>query len=364
MISESSDHGSSLEQLIKDEARRLGFLLAGVTVPGPPEHIPAFENWLRQGRHGDMGYMSDERSRLCRSDPKRLLPECKTIIVLATPYSKPGSGPSALDRSTGQARGQVAAYAWGHDYHDVLPERMRALVRFIEARVGHPVANRCFTDSAPILERDLAQRAGLGWIGKNTCLINPRLGSYFLLSEILVDLELNPDAPFTTDHCGSCTRCIEACPTDCILPDRTLDARSCISYLTIELRGSIPVELRAKIGSWVFGCDICQMVCPWNRFSPPHGDKAFEGAPDVAAPSLQEELDRSPDDLRSRLQRSPIRRAKPAGYLRNLAVAAGNAGDPQLLPVLQAAAHRADPILEEQCRWGIQQITTREGAHD
>ena len=170
---------------------------------------------------------------------------------------------------------RIASYAHGDDYHDILPARMKELVQFIEEQVGGPVQNRYYTDTGPILERDLAQRAGIGWIGKNTCLINPKQGSYFLLSEILLDLELEPDPPFTTDHCGTCTRCIEACPTDCILPNRTLDARRCISYLTIELKDDIPLELRDKIGDWVFGCDICQQVCPWNRFAA-EGDPAFD----------------------------------------------------------------------------------------
>jgi epoxyqueuosine reductase len=241
---------------------------------------------------------------------------------------------------------------------------MRGLVAFIEGIVGQPIASRCFTDSAPILERDLAQRAGLGWIGKNTCLINPRLGSYVLLSEILVDLELKQDPPFRTDHCGSCTRCIDACPTDCILPDRTIDARACISYLTIELRGSIPVELRPKVGSWIFGCDICQMVCPWNRFAPPQGDEAFGGPADPAVPVLQDEFALSPEELRLRFRHSPMHRAKPEGYLRNLAVAAGNSGDRKLLPSLRAVAAKEDPILQEHSEWAIRQITDPTATHE
>jgi epoxyqueuosine reductase len=311
-----------------------------------------------------MSYMSDERSRLCRADPRRLMPECKAIMVLATPYSNPGSQTMGPAAEAGKVRGTVAAYAWGDDYHDVLSDRMRDLVGFIEGLVGRPIASRCLTDSAPILERDLAQRAGLGWIGKNTCLINSRLGSYVLLSEILVDLELKPDPPFTTDHCGSCTRCIAACPTDCILPDRTIDARRCISYLTIELRDSIPAQLRPKVGSWIFGCDICQMVCPWNRFSPPQGDKAFGGPTGLVGPVLQDELALSPNEFGLRFRRSPIRRAKPAGYLRNVAVAAGNSGDRQLLPVLRAAAAHSDPVLEEHLEWAIHQITDRKDARE
>jgi epoxyqueuosine reductase len=362
VTSAPNDHKPSLERLIKEEARRLGFVLAGVTVPDPPEHIPVLEAWLADGRHGTMSYLSDDRSRLCRADPRHLMPECKSMIVLATPYSNPGSHTAGRGAEGGKVRGMVAAYAWGEDYHDVLSIRMRELVAFIEGIVGQPIASRCFTDSAPILERDLAQRAGLGWIGKNTCLINPRLGSYVLLSEILVDLELKPDPPFSTDHCGSCTRCIDACPTDCILPDRTIDARTCVSYLTIELRGSIPAPLRPKVGSWIFGCDICQMVCPWNRFAPPQGDEAFGGPSGIAVPVLHEELALSPDELTRRFRRSPIRRAKPAGYLRNLAVAAGNSGDRQLLASLRAVAAQDDPILQEHSQWAIRQITDREHA--
>ena len=163
--------------------------------------------------------------------------------------------------------GRVAAYAWGDDYHDTLPKKLQELAAFIEEQAGQPVANRFYTDTGPLLERELAQRAGLGWIGKNTHLINPKAGSFFLLAEILLDLELEPDPPFTSDHCGTCTRCIQACPTGCILPNRTIDARRCLSYLTIELKDDIPADLRPTLGNWVFGCDLCQMVCPWNRFA-------------------------------------------------------------------------------------------------
>src|SRR5262245_22081700 len=198
-----------------------------------------------------MDYLATERSRTRRADPRQILPECKSILVLATPYHPP------LARGEGLGVwGRTASYARNADYHDILPVRLKELVQFIEEQVGGPVANRWYTDTGPILERDLAQRAGIGWIGKNTCLIHPKHGSYFLLSEISLNLPLEPDSPFTTDHCGCCTRCIEACPTDCILPDRTLDARHCISYLTIELKDDIPEEFREKIGDWVFGCDI------------------------------------------------------------------------------------------------------------
>jgi epoxyqueuosine reductase len=188
------------------------------------------------------------------------------------------------------------------------------------------VPNRYYTDTGPLLERDLAQRAGLGWIGKNTCLINPKQGSYFLLAEILLGLELEPDPPFTTDHCGTCTRCIEACPTECILPDRTIDARRCISYLTIELKDDIPEELRPLLGEWVFGCDVCQMVCPWNRFASPEGDAAFSPRPGRANPEPDPRAGADPEAFNRKFKNSPVKRAKRRGYLRNVAVATGNSG--------------------------------------
>ena len=341
----------NLKEGIKVKASQLGFILAGVTTPEPPSHYSTFERWLAQGRYGTMGYLATERSRLRRADPREIMPECKSILVLATPYSPPSTGMQANEA-------RVASYAWGADYHDVLPERMKSLVQFIEEQVGSPVKNRWYTDTGPILERDLAQRAGIGWIGKNTCLIHPRHGSYFLLSEILLDLDLEPDSPFVTDHCGTCTRCIDACPTDCILPDRTIDATRCISYLTIELKEEIPVELRDKIGNWVFGCDICQMVCPWNRFAE-EGDPAF--GDDNPAEQLTEELSISAQEFNQRFKGTPVKRAKRRGYLRNVAVALGNTGDMHALPVLQNALKDEEPLVREHAQWAIRKIKQRVG---
>ena len=343
---------SDLKQSIKDKARQLGFFLAGVTTPEPPLHYSTFEHWLAQGRHGTMDYLATDRSRSRRADPQEILPECKSILVLATPYQP--LSPSRKGVSEGQ--GELASYARGADYHDILPSRMKELVQFIEEQAGHPVRSRWYTDTGPILERDLAQRAGLGWIGKNTCLIHPKQGSYFLLSEIFLDLELEPDAPFVTDHCGTCRLCIEACPTDCILPDRTLDARRCISYLTIELKDDIPVELREKMDNWIFGCDICQMVCPWNRFAP-EGDPAF--AEKGPLPSLTDELTLTPQTFNQRFKRTPIQRPKRRGYLRNVAVALGNTGDMHALPVLQNALNDDEPMVREHAQWAIEQIKKR-----
>ena len=347
-----------LKQSIKEKARQLGFILAGVTLPEPPPHYSTFENWLAQGHHGTMNYLAEERSRLRRADPKQILPECKSILVLATPYSSPAGRGMSEGQGEGEntITGNIASYARGIDYHDILPARMKELVQFIEGQVGGPVKNRWYTDTGPILERDLAQRAGIGWIGKNTCLIHPKQGSYFLLSEIFLDLALEPDPPFNTDHCGTCTRCIHACPTACILPNRTLDATRCISYLTIELKDDIPVELRDKLGDWVLGCDICQQVCPWNRFAP-EGDPAFDAK--TPLPSLTEELTLTPQAFNQRFKLSPVKRAKRRGYLRNVAVALGNAGDMHVLPILQNALNDEEPMIREHAQWAINKITSR-----
>jgi len=351
----------NLKQSIKDKARQLGFILAGVTTPEPPPHYSTFENWLAQNHHGTMDYLAKERSRTRRADPRLILPECKSILVMAAPYSPPhialsGASEASADE-TREAGGNMASYAWGDDYHEILPARMKELVLFVEEQVGGPIKSRWYTDTGPILERDLAQRAGIGWIGKNTCLIHPRHGSYFLLSEIFLDLALEPDPPVVTDHCGTCTRCIEACPTDCILPHRTIDARRCISYLTIELKDDIPTELREKIGDWVFGCDVCQMVCPWNRFAG-EGDPAF--ADENPLPSLTEELTLTSQEFSQRFKRTPVKRAKRRGYLRNVAVALGNTGNMQALPVLNQALEDKEPMVREHAKWAIEQITKRE----
>jgi epoxyqueuosine reductase len=346
----------SLEQAIKDEARRLGFSLAGVASPEPPIHISTFERWLEAGRHGQMNYLADERGRTRRADPRAILPECESILVLAAPYSDPMSA-EAFDEPGPGPNGRVAAYAWGDDYHNVFPPRLQELVAFIERQVGHPVPNRTYTDTGPLLERDLAQRAGLGWIGKNTCLINPKHGSYFLLAEILLGLQLAPDPPFVTDHCGTCTRCIQACPTDCILPDRTIDARRCISYLTIELKDDIPDELRPSMGDWIFGCDVCQMVCPWNRFASPEGDASFTPRPGVAVPDLVRELELTPEAFNRKFKDSPVKRAKRRGYLRNVAVAAGNSQDEKTLPALEKAEDDIEELVRKHAAWAMEKVT-------
>jgi epoxyqueuosine reductase len=335
---------SDLKQAIKDKARQLGFTLAGVTSSNPPAHYSTFESWLNAGMHGTMNYLAEERSRTRRTDPKQILPECKSILVLALPYSSFRIYHSSF---------RIASYALGDDYHDIIPPRLKLIVEFIEEQLGHLIPNRYYTDTGPILERDLAQRAGLGWIGKNSMLINPQAGSTFFLAEILLGIELEPDDAILTDHCGTCTRCINACPTQAILPNRTLDARRCISYLTIELKDDIPVELRPLMKDWIFGCDICQQVCPWNRFSAP-ADSAFE--PKIPLPIPADDLLLTSVEFNQRFKKSPIKRARRRGYLRNLAVAIGNNGTENDIPILEQAAQDDEPLVREHAKWAMGKI--------
>ncbi len=367
---------SALTDQIKAEARRLGFQLVGITTPDPPPHFSIYERWLAAGRHGEMAYLATETARLRRADPREILPECQSILMLGIRCPSPSAVPSAekvpsrhseLDQEP--LNGRVASYAWGIDYHDLITVRLKTLSAYIQAQAGKQIPHRWYTDTGPILERDLAQRAGLGWIGKNTCLIAPRLGSYFLLAEILLGLALDPDPPFLSDRCGSCTRCLEACPTACILPDRTIDARRCISTLTIELKGAISVDLRAQMGTWVFGCDICQEVCPWNlRFADPKRQEerqaieTFSPRPDVSQPNLIQELSLTPQAFNRKFKRSPVMRAKRRGYLRNVAVALGNltAGqaNQEVVAALQSALlHDVEPLVRAHAAWALGRIT-------
>ena len=344
----------SLTQAVKAEAHRLGFHLVGVTTPEPPPHAAIFEHWLAEGRHGEMGYLAEERSRQRRADPRMILPECQSILVLGICYPASLGVPAEPDSLTGR----IASYAWGLDYHEVLPRKLKALVVFIETALGRKVPNRWYTDTGPLLERDLAQRAGLGWIGKNTCLINPALGSFFFLAEILLGIELAVDQPFQQDLCGTCRRCLDACPTGCILPDRTLDARRCISYLTIELKGAISPDLRPLLGNWVFGCDVCQQVCPWNiRFAYRKFEQAFARRTVLSELKIHQVLSLSPQDFNRLFKDSPLRRAKRRGFLRNTALALGNWGAPQALPALvQALISDPEPLVRAHAAWALGQI--------
>jgi len=338
-----------LTDQIKAEAQRLGFTLTGVTTPEPPNHLDFFHNWLSKGFHASMDWIAADRSLERRSDPGVILPECKSILVLGSPYPAPKGNLKG---------GNIASYALNQDYHEVLPDKLKSLVEFLEEKVGRPVPNRWYTDTGPILERELAMRSGLGWIGKNTTLINRDHGSYFLISEILLGLDLVSDLPKTESFCGSCTNCLDTCPTGALREPYTLDANRCISYLTIEHREEIPLELRPQMGDWVFGCDICQVVCPWNKPGAESPSILGELLPreELLGINLIEELGLSQMEFSARFKGSPIKRAKRRGYLRNVAVVLGNLKDPAALPALEDALEDPEPLVREAAEWAIKVI--------
>ncbi len=350
---------AELADLLKQKARQLGFKLVGFTLPGTPPHFDVFSKWVAAGMQAEMHYLSNPAAIERRRNPLSILPECRSIMVLGLPYADPRTNhPDRLDGMDGR----IAAYAWGDDYHDVIPEKLQALVRFLEEQVGSPVPNRWYTDTGPILERELAMQAGLGWIGKNSCLINPTLGSYFFLSEILLGIDLPPDLAFYEDRCGSCSRCIEACPTGCILPDRTLDANRCISYLTIENKGEIPDDQKPLLGNWIFGCDVCQMVCPWNlRFAPREVDSHFAPRDDLLNVSLGQELMLTSQEFNHKYRKSPIKRAKRRGFLRNIAIALGNSSKRDALTFLERAKNHDEPLVRSSVSWAIDHLKNISG---
>jgi epoxyqueuosine reductase len=335
---------------IKSYARELGFSLVGITTPDPPAHLDIYRDWIDAGRHAGMAYLARPDAVAKRSDPESVLPGCKAIIVTGTFYNL-----TAQDSSSDF---QVAGYAHGEDYHRVLVERMRVLVTEIERQVGEPVLHRIYTDTGPLLERELAQRAGLGWIGKNTCLIHPTMGSNFLLAELLLDLPLEPDPPFPYDRCGSCTRCIDACPTECILPNRTIKAGQCISYLTIEHKGIIPPTLRPDLDNWIFGCDICQQVCPWNiRFAQHNADEAFLPTKFIQGVQLSNLIKLPPGTWREPFRDSPLERPRRKGLVRNASIVAGNKAKPEWIDDLAYVLRNdPEPIPRAHAAWALKQI--------
>jgi epoxyqueuosine reductase len=293
-----------------------------------------------------------------RQNPAMLAENCRTLLIAGLPY--PMIPQTAIPASQ-HPTGRISAYACGKDYHTVIPS---LFARLLEGRINHSLptdSHLTFTDSAPILERDLGQRAGAGWIGRNTHLIRPGEGSYFFLAEALVNIDLEPEPPFTPDYCGTCQRCIQACPTGCILPNRTINAGRCISYLTIENRAGIPRELRSLMGNWIFGCDACQQVCPWNRFArTAMPDSALHPRLSMAFPDLLTEVQLSPEEFRAKYQQTPILRAKHRGYLRNVVVALGNAHDAAATPYLaNMLEHDPDSMIRAHAAWALGAIGSR-----
>ena len=322
-------------------ARECGFELAGVAAALPAADADRYREWVAAGYAGEMRYLVDRRAAV-REDPRNLLPSARSIICVGKLYQTPWPHTTQFEDDS---RGWISRYAWGDDYHEVLRRGLERLA----ARIGAPEYRIC-VDTAPLLERSYARLAGLGWIGKNTCLINQQSGSWFFLGELLVSLEIAPDGP-PRDRCGTCTRCIDACPTAAILPDG-LDSRLCISYFTIEQRGAIAPEMRVGIGGHIFGCDICQDVCPWNRRAPVGGDFA----PRHFAPPLADMAALTEAEFRAMFQGTPVTRARYSGFLRNVAIAMGNRGRPEFRAPLEKLAGSQDAVVAESARWALERI--------
>ncbi len=340
----------SLTSLVKAQAYGLGFDLAGVATLGPTETARAFEDWLAAGYGGEMHYLA--RGAEKRRDTRLPVDGTTSAVVVAMSYG--GAEPP----------GPVARYARGDDYHDVMVAKLRDLHHWVAEQVGREIAGKAYVDTGPLLERDLARRAGLGWFGKNTNLVNPRLGSFFFLGALLLDLTLDADQPFEADRCGTCTRCLDACPTDAFVGPRQLDATRCISYLTIELKGAIPESLREQVGDRLYGCDICQDVCPWNlRFaSPLTGDSPYAPRAVVAnrdARTLAREiLTMDEEAFRHAFKNSPMKRAKRRGLKRNAAVVLGNVGTTADADALREAVGDADPVVAAHAAWALRRISS------
>jgi epoxyqueuosine reductase len=350
-----------LEDRLKQQARALGFDLAGIAPAAPADSFDRLREWLKRGFAGEMGYMV--RHAEARRDPASILPNVRSVVMVGMNYKDEGSevrgqGSEVGGRESDFRRGRVARYARGLDYHEVLKDRLKRLLKWVQTEVPE-CRGRGVVDTAPLLERDFARRAGLGWFGKNTMLIDKRLGSYFFLGALLLDIELRADPIHETSHCGTCTACLDACPTHAFTAPGELDSRKCISYLTIELRGAIPVELRSGMGDWLFGCDVCQEVCPWNRKAPSAREPAWEARPDVQALDAVDLLGLSEDAFRQRFRGTALMRPGRSGLLRNAAVVLGNTGDESVLPALRRALTDPDPVVRDAAEWAIAEISAR-----
>ena len=330
-------------QCVKSIAAALGFDDCRIAaVRGPAAHAEQFLEWIAGGEHGDMDYMAKAPAR--RTDPREVLPGVQSVVTLALNYFR-----EAMPATDG---GRIARYAWGDDYHDVMDPKLRDLAAALEDMGG---TQRLYVDTGPVLERDWASAAGLGWNGKSTVQIHTQFGTWFFLGEVLTTLDLAPDTP-ARDHCGTCTRCIAACPTRAITAPHHVDARRCISYLTIEHKGAIPEEFRRAIGDRIYGCDECLDVCPWNRFAKESREAAFAARPFVTQWRLRDFLALTDESFRELFRWSPIRRIKRPAFLRNVCVALGNTGTADDLPALEIAAADPHPLIAEHAQWALRQI--------
>jgi len=341
------------EELKKDliaYARELGFDSCRIAACAAPGHASEFRTWLREGAAGEMSYMEHGEEKRC--DPQKVLPGARSIVVVALNYWQ---GESATPKAFGAAEGRIARYAWGEDYHEVISHKLDKIDNFLRRFGGR---QKLYVDTGPILERDHAAQAGIGWHGKSTMLIDTQLGTWFFLGEILTTLELPPDPP-QRDRCGTCERCIKACPTGAITAPHRLDARRCISYLTIELKSSIPVELRPLIGNRIFGCDDCLDACPWNRFAQASRETAFSARRSTTGMLLRDYLKLNDVEFRALFRNSPIKRIKRRGFLRNVCIALGNVGGLADLSALKGAASDPDELIAEHAAWAIERIQER-----
>jgi epoxyqueuosine reductase len=337
-------------------AHELGFNLCRFAKAETPEHAAEFRGWLDRGDAGEMNYLARNAQRRC--DPQQILPDAKTVIVLALNYFQgKESVAAALSAAKGAAgtaatTGRIARYAWGDDYHGLIEKKLAVIDQFLRQRGGR---QKCYVDTGPMLERDHGATAGIGWQGKSTMLLNREFGTWFFLAEILTTLEFAPDTA-QKNYCGRCTRCIDACPTGAITAPHQVDARRCISYLTIELKGPIPLELRPMIGDRIYGCDDCLDACPWNRFAKVSRETAFAMGPEIASMKLRDYLSLDDDKFRRLFRDSPIKRTKRRGLLRNVCVALGNVGTIEDLPALERAAVDAEALIAEHAQWAIERV--------
>jgi epoxyqueuosine reductase len=354
MIANPELNLAELSQGIKNQAQRLGFELVGISPVRLPPHEESFARWLRNRYHGNLAYM--EQTELLRRDPSLLVPWAVSIISVGMNYYTPFKRRTQPERG----RGWISRYAWGDDYHEIIRDKLEALLMFLREIGGETVEGRAFVDSAPILERDFAGTAGIGWIGKNTQLISPKKGSWFFLGELFTSLPLAYDRAIR-DRCGQCNLCLKACPTGAFVGPYLLDARRCISYLTIELKGFIPRHLRPLIGNHIFGCDICQEVCPYNVKASSTDEPSYLPRQGLYAPDLIALLSMDREEFRRRFRGSPIVRAKRGGFLRNVAVALGNNAGPEAVPALIKALNDEEPLVRGHVAWALGRIGTSEG---
>jgi len=341
---------ASLAEGLRAEASRLGFHACRITSAEPPTSGPRLVEALAEGRHGEMAWLARNAQKRC--DPSLVLPGARSIVMVVAAYD-----PGPVQPTT-PGVGVVARYARGHDYHDQIGPRLADLAGWLDREARPGSRSLWYVDTGPILERDLAQRAGLGFVGKHTGLVSRALGNWFLIGEILTQADLPPDPP-ERNRCGRCTRCMDACPTGALPAPFTLDARRCISYLTIELKGAIPEELRPLVGHRIFGCDDCLAACPWNRFAAEARLLAPYQRPDLAFPRLADWLALDEPGFKALFKGTPLLRTKRRGLLRNVAVALGNTGTPDDLPALERAAADPEPLVAEHATWAIQRIQQR-----